>query len=167
MATCRREMIGWPGDGEPGPHPMSCAPPNRRSQRPSVNVWGDVTMARSDAFITFATRRGWRKWVVAGFSLVLMFVLAGALGSKLPDVEKNSADSFLPSGAESTKALHLANDLFGTKDQAGLTVVFVRNTGLTQGDKEAIQAASQTVKPYVTDGQVAVVPSQDGRAALV
>jgi RND superfamily putative drug exporter len=124
-------------------------------------------MARGDALITFATRRGWRKWVVVALSLFAIMGLAGALGSKLPNVEKNSADAFLPASAESTKALHLANDLFGLKNQAGLDVVYVRDAGLTDADRAAIQAAVVIVKPYVTDGAAQVVPSRDGKAAIV
>ncbi|MDQ1679664.1 MAG: putative drug exporter of the superfamily [Frankiaceae bacterium] len=124
-------------------------------------------MARGDALVTFATRRGWRKWVAVALSLVILGLLGGSLGKKLGDVEKNNADSFLPPSAESTKAIHIAQDLFGNKNQLGLTIVFAHDGGLTEADKSAIQSDAQAIAPYVLGGRSTVVPSADGAAALL
>jgi len=88
-------------------------------------------MARADAVLAFSTRRGWRKWVTVLLSLLVLGGLAGGLGSKIADVEKNNADSFLPASAESTKAVHLAQTIFGSSNKIGLTIVFARDGVLT------------------------------------
>jgi len=123
-------------------------------------------MSRAETALTLSTRRGW-KWFVALFWLVLLMGIGGGLGSKITDVEKNNADSFLPASAESTQAVHLAQTLFGSPDKIGLTIVFVREGGLTPADQALIQADIATVAPYVIDGKSQVVPSKDGAAALL
>ncbi|MDQ1714093.1 MAG: putative drug exporter of the superfamily, partial [Frankiaceae bacterium] len=124
-------------------------------------------MARADALLTFSTRRGWRKWVAVLLSLFVLGALAGALGSKIADVEKNNADSFLPGSAESTQAVHIAEDIFGSANKVGLTIVFTRTGGLTDADKAAITADGAVIGKYVVDQKSQAVFSKDGAAALL
>lgn len=122
-------------------------------------------MARADALVTFPTRRGW-KWVVMGV-FVLFATVLGGFGQKLGDVQENSAEAWLPASAESTKANALAEEIFGTKGKIGLAIVYVRPGGLTAEDNAVIAANQELVAPQVVDGKTQVVPSEDGKAAML
>ncbi|MDQ1702854.1 MAG: putative drug exporter of the superfamily, partial [Frankiaceae bacterium] len=123
-------------------------------------------MSRAEALLTLPTTRRW-KILVAVFWLVLLGGLGGGLGSKIADVEKNNADSFLPASAESTQAVHLAQTIFGSANKIGLTIVYTHDGGLTPADQAAIKGDADVVAPYVIDGKSQVVFSQDGAAALL
>src|SRR4051812_39028340 len=80
----------------------------------------------------------WTKWIVAAIAL-LVFVPMALLGSKLTDVQNNEASSWLPSSAESTKALERLAP-FQNQNDIPTIVVFHRSGGLTPDDLAAIQA---------------------------
>jgi len=123
-------------------------------------------MSRLDDAVALPTRRGW-KWFFALIWLVVFVAVSLLFAKKLTDVTKNNADAFLPPSAESTRAIHLAEDLFADKNKVGLTIVYVHDGGLTDADRAAIAAGAAAIKPYVVDGAVATVTSADGSAALV
>ncbi|MCW3014595.1 MAG: hypothetical protein JWO02_1687 [Solirubrobacterales bacterium] len=88
-------------------------------------------------FLAFpAGRRS--KWVVLGVWLVALFVMFGTnLPGKFADAEKNDSKSFLPGGAESTKALDAVKRL-QDGEQAPTVIVYRRDGGLTAKDKARI-----------------------------
>jgi RND superfamily putative drug exporter len=78
------------------------------------------------------------KWVVLVFWLIVLFA-AGPLSGKLMDAEKNDSKNWLPTSAESTKALDLQG-AFQPVDQAPALIVYERTSGLTDADKAKVQA---------------------------
>src|ERR671918_353841 len=79
------------------------------------------------------------KWWVLGVWLVVVLIAAGPanLPGKFTDAEDNESTSFLPGDAESTKALEAAEELQGG-ELAPAVIVFRREAGLTQADRERI-----------------------------
>ncbi|MEP9361914.1 MMPL family transporter [Nocardioides sp. CN2-186] len=78
------------------------------------------------------------KWVVAVVALLIFFPMA-ALGAKLTDVQNNEASSWLPSSAESTRALDRLAP-FQDQNDIPTIVVYHRAGGLTPDDLAAIKA---------------------------
>ena len=67
------------------------------------------------------------KWIVAAVWLLAIFgALAANLPGKYADAENNESTSFLPSDAESTKALAVTEELQGG-EQAAIVVVYGRD----------------------------------------
>ena len=105
------------------------------------------------------------KWVVAAFWII---VLVGSSGfaAKLTDVQNNEASSWLPSSAESTRALERMS-AFQDQNAIPTVVVYERSSGLTQDD---LAAASAQVSDFANldgvEGEVlGPFPSEDGQAA--
>ncbi|MCU1432842.1 MAG: hypothetical protein JWP95_1947 [Actinotalea sp.] len=111
--------------------------------------------------------------------LLVWLVLAGLGGQSigaLSDVQQNDAASFLPDGAESTEAAAAAR---GFRDDSVLpALVVVEGQGrLGTSELERVKALADAVpRIELADGRtvgdvllgpVVVIPSQDGRAALV
>ena len=104
-----------------------------------------------------------------------MLLIGGALGaqgSKLEKVQKNEPSSFLPGSSESVKALELEKKFpAGTITPA--VVVFRRAGGLTPADRARVAAARtklaaiSTRHPRQVPAVSPVVPSRDGKAALI
>src|SRR3954453_19605151 len=105
------------------------------------------------------------KWMVLPVS-ILILVVASGFASKLTDVQNNEAASWLPSSAESTKALDKLAP-FQDENDIPTIVVYYRDGGLTQDDLATIQ--SQVAEIQDMDGVVGEVqgpiPSQDGAVA--
>ncbi len=105
------------------------------------------------------------KWVVLVAWIVIMVISSG-FASKLTEVQNNEASSWLPSSAESTRALE---ELAPFRDQNDIptVVVYERTSGLTPSDLSAIKA--QAVEMQQMDGVVGQVtgpiPSADGQVA--
>src|SRR4051812_22733213 len=78
------------------------------------------------------------KWVVAVIAL-LIFIPMAALGAKLTDVQNNEVSSWLPSSAESTKALDRLAP-FQDENDIPTIVAYHRDGGLTPDDLAAIKA---------------------------
>jgi putative drug exporter of the RND superfamily len=102
------------------------------------------------------------KWIV----LVTILVLAGGFGSlagKLIDVQNNETSSWLPGSAESTRALERL-DKFQDEYDVGTTMVYVRESGLTQADLAAIEdQAPEIEKLHGLTGEV-VTPARAAAA---
>ena len=89
------------------------------------------------------------KWVVAAVWLLAMVgAFAADLPGKYADAENNESTSFLPSDAESTRALAVTEDLQGG-EQAAVVVVYRREGGLTPADREQIAADRQELNEAV------------------
>src|SRR3954449_6789981 len=93
------------------------------------------------------------KWIVL-VAWVLVFMVAGMFASKLTDVQNNEAASWLPSSAESTKALDKLAP-FQDENDIPTIVVYYRDGGLTQDDLATIQ--SQVAEIQDMDGVVGEV----------
>ncbi|MCH8613506.1 MMPL family transporter [Arsenicicoccus dermatophilus] len=104
--------------------------------------------------------------------------LGGPLVGKLSTVQKNDQASFLPAGAESTKAREVAAR-FQPQTTLPYFVVVTRDSGLTPADLAAVRryadsvpglrlpgSSTRTVKDFLA-GPVVAIPSQDGKALLV
>jgi putative drug exporter of the RND superfamily len=78
------------------------------------------------------------KWVVAGVWVVLT-VVGWSFGSKLSQVTDDQASSWVPSSAESTKALNKL-DAFQSPNDIPMVIVYSRSGGLTADDVAAIKA---------------------------
>ncbi|SFN87118.1 putative drug exporter of the RND superfamily [Geodermatophilus obscurus] len=105
------------------------------------------------------------KWVV----LVVWLVLAGVsapLAGGLTDQQENDVAAWLPSDAESTRALERQVDLGSDPDLIPAVVLYERTDGLTPEDQAAVQ---QDVEAFgrldALDGAVVgPIPSEDGQA---
>ena len=87
-------------------------------------------------FTVVAGRRA--KWLVAlVWVLAVGAALAANLPGKLADAENNESSSYLPSSAESTKALDATKRLEGG-ELAPLVIVYHRDGGLTGADRRVI-----------------------------
>src|SRR6201989_3705606 len=89
-------------------------------------------MSRLKSVIGIRAGRG-TKWLVLVFWVVVV-ALAGPLSGKLTGVEKNDAQSWLPSAAESTQALALRSKVVSPNDFPAV-VVYDRPAGVTAADK--------------------------------
>ena len=105
------------------------------------------------------------KWIVLVFWL-LMFGIGGTFAQKLTDVQNNEASSWLPSSAESTRALAKLAP-FQDQNDIPTIVVYERSGGLTPQDLGEIK--SQTAEIQQMNGVVGQVqgpiPSKDGEVA--
>jgi putative drug exporter of the RND superfamily len=121
--------------------------------------------------LTVATGRT-SKFVVAGIWLIAVIVMIGAnLPGKFADAENNESTSFLPSDAESTKALTTAEELQGG-EQAPVVVIYRREGGLTEADQQQIaadrQALNEAMQKYPQVSPFGEPqPSPSGDAALL
>jgi RND superfamily putative drug exporter len=97
------------------------------------------------------------KWIVLVAWLVIIGGSAG-FAQKLADVQNNEASSWLPSSAESTKAL---TELAPFQDQNDIptTLVYYRDGGLSKADLAAVQAQVPRIKAL--DGVVGEVRAPD------
>jgi RND superfamily putative drug exporter len=120
-------------------------------------------VSRYAAFV--AGRRS--KWVV----LVLWFLLmgiGGSLAAGLADVQDNDPEAWLPSSAQSTKAVQLAEQYFADKDSSTAVIVYAREGGLTQADLSRIDGDRTRLADKVAIGEVSpAVVSEDKVAAFV
>jgi RND superfamily putative drug exporter len=114
---------------------------------------------RGSMFTFAAGRRA--KWVVFAVWFVAILVAAGPadLPGKFQDAENNEASSYLPGGAESTKALNATESLQRGR-LAPAVVVFRRDSGLTRADRSTIvedvgKMTSKRFPGVVADGETA------------
>ncbi|GGM56710.1 membrane protein [Longimycelium tulufanense] len=114
---------------------------------------------------------GAARWTVTGLLLVAWLVL-GVFGapflSKLSDVQRNDAASFLPASAEATEVSDLQKR-FAERNVLPTVAVFERPSGLTPQDSAAVAARVAALGGVAgLAGSVpAPIPSQDGQAAQV
>ena len=105
------------------------------------------------------------KWLVLVFWVVVV-ALAGPLSGKLTGVEKNDAQSWLPSAAESTQALALRSKVV-SPNVFPAVVVYDRPAGVTAADKAKAAADARRFAGVagVVQGQVTgPFVSHDGKA---
>jgi len=86
-----------------------------------------------------SSRRG--KWIVIVAWIVLAAVIV-PVAPKLSDVLSNGSASFLPEGAESTRVNELVKERFPSSGTPAI-LVFHRDGGLTDADKEAAKALGE------------------------
>jgi putative drug exporter of the RND superfamily len=105
------------------------------------------------------------KWIVLAVWLAVLAV-AGPLGGRLSDVEKNDNSAWLPRGAEATQVADLEKQ-FTPDDIAPAVVVYERPGGITAADqaKAAADAKAFAAVAGVTGQVTGPIPSDD-RAAL-
>jgi RND superfamily putative drug exporter len=108
------------------------------------------------------------KWIVFAIWVVAIFVAVGPadLQTKFSDAEENDSTSFLPGGAESTKALTATEDLQGG-ELAPAVIVFRRESGLTAADRRLIgedvaKLTDQRFPGVVADGATAAAGGRGG-----
>lgn len=115
------------------------------------------------------------KWIV----LVAVLVVAAIMGSfagQLTSVQNNEAESWLPESAESTQAMQRLEE-FQDPNDLGTTVVYYRESGLTEEDLAAIEedgpeiaqleGVSKVLTPQTAaaEGIPAPFVSEDGQVA--
>ncbi|KAA1423753.1 MMPL family transporter [Mumia zhuanghuii] len=96
---------------------------------------------------------------------VIVVALLGPLAGQLTDVQENEAENWLPTSAESTKALDAAAT-FSSPDMIPAVVVYEREGGLQPDDLAAAQEDAATfAERDDLDGEVVgPIPSEDGEA---
>ncbi|WP_370618694.1 MMPL family transporter [Mumia sp. Pv 4-285] len=103
--------------------------------------------------------------VLAIVGWIAVVVLLGPLAGQLTDVQENEAENWLPSSAESTKALKAA-ETFASPNTIPAVIVYEREGGLQPGDLEKAEADAATfAEGDNIDGEVVgPIPSEDGEA---
>lgn len=115
----------------------------------------------------FVTGRRTKFFVVLFWIVLLGFAWMKASGFEKAQI--NTSESFLPGSAESLKVIQAEQDLPGGEQTPGL-LVFQRDSGLTEEDREAIEAAAQSLndKPLEAQiGKATAVFAEDGKTATV
>ena len=115
---------------------------------------------RMRALASFVTGRR-TKFVVLGLWIVLAVVFS-PLGSKLADETKDDTASFLPESAESTEVVNLLDDRFADQETSQGLIVYQRDGGLTEADKQKI-AEDAAALEALARGRAAAVAAADGR----
>jgi RND superfamily putative drug exporter len=107
------------------------------------------------------------KWVVIGLWIVAVLALS-PLGAKLADVTNDETASFLPDDADSTRVQELLKERFsGGETTIGL-IVYQRDGGLNQADREKIARDAERVDEAIPVTRPAQVPfSPDAPPGLV
>ncbi|GAA5184150.1 MMPL family transporter [Rugosimonospora acidiphila] len=119
-------------------------------------------------------RRHPLRWLLPALAVIGWIVIAGALGplfGKTMDVQKNDNSSFLPNNVESTKVQNLDKNFTSVQSTPAI-VVYVRDSGLTAGDRAKIQSDLPQMASHFGGGQLTGPPigpvfSPDGKAAQV
>jgi len=117
--------------------------------------------------LTFATGNVTRFLILA--VTILLFPAASYFGGQLESVQENEASSFLPSDAESSKALEQVKR-FPNGENAAAIVVYRRDGGLTDQDRKQINVARDRLRADLPRDALAPLPpqiSRDGSTALV
>jgi putative drug exporter of the RND superfamily len=112
----------------------------------------------------------WARWLVVAVWFIAIFAIFGAnIPGKFADAENNESSSYLPADAESTRALDQVEKLTDG-EQAGIVIVYRREGGLTDADRQRIKSDIAEL-----NGEVEGISrpfrltevSTDGSAALV
>jgi RND superfamily putative drug exporter len=99
---------------------------------------------------------------------LLLMGIGGSLAAGLADVQDNDPEAWLPSSAQSTKAVQLAEQYFADKDSSTAVIVYARAGGLTQADLSRIDGDRARLTDKVAVGEVSpTVVSEDKVAAFV
>lgn len=115
------------------------------------------------------------KWIVL-VAVLLIAVIMGSFAGKLTSVQNNEAESWLPESAESTQAIQRL-ETFQDPNDLVTTVVYYKESGLTQDDLAAIEShgpeiaelegVSNVITPQTAVEQQIPAPyvSEDGQVA--
>jgi RND superfamily putative drug exporter len=96
-----------------------------------------------------------------------LMAVAGGFAAQLQDVQKNDAKTWLPATAESTRAFDVYAENFADTDTASATIVYARDTGLTEADEAKVNR-DRVEFAALAEGEVSpVVPAADGKALLL
>ncbi|MFI1683022.1 MMPL family transporter [Streptomyces sp. NPDC020607] len=107
------------------------------------------------------------KWAVLLIWLVLISA-GGSLAAKLGDVQDNDPETWLPSSAQSTHAVELAEKHFADKDSSTAIIIYARGGGLTDADRDKIAADRAALQDDIAVGDVAKPQvSKDDKAAFL
>ncbi len=107
------------------------------------------------------------KWAVLLIWLVLISA-GGSLAAKLGDVQDNDPETWLPSSAQSTQAVKLAEKHFADKDSSTAIIIYARGGGLTDADRDKIAADRTALQDDIAVGDVAPPQiSDDNKAAFL
>ncbi|WP_234332257.1 MMPL family transporter [Streptomyces sp. NRRL S-87] len=98
---------------------------------------------------------------------LLLMGIGGSLAAGLADVQDNDPETWLPSSAQSTKAVQLAEDYFADKDSSTAVIVYAREGGLTQADLSRIDGDRGRLADVASGNVTSAVVSQDKVAAFV
>src|SRR5205823_5452402 len=91
---------------------------------------------------------------------------AAQFAARIGEVQNNDSATWLPTGAEATRAVAIAKQ-FPDSGTVSAVVVYVRDGGVTAADR-AKAAADRAALGRYADGQVSpVIPAADGEALLV
>src|SRR4051812_39197283 len=108
------------------------------------------------------------KYVVLAV-VALVYLAAASQAGKFEKAQKNETSSFLPGSAESVKALDAVKRYPGG-ELAPAVIVFERRSGLTEGDRQRIDATTGKLnasrEPLVLEAQKPAY-APDGQAAIV
>jgi len=110
------------------------------------------------------------KWVVVAIWVGLLVVFSALqFPTKFEEVQKNDSASFLPSSAESTKALAAVKTIQG-EETVSIVTVYRRPSGLTAADRARIEQNRKqlnALKLANTTPFARPIPSENGQAALL
>lgn len=118
-------------------------------------------------FFDFVTGRK-TKYLVVLFWLALVMV-AGSKAGNFEKVQINTSESYLPGSAESLKVIEAEQQLPGGEQLPGL-LVFQRDSGLTEEDREAVEAAAQSLNDEPLEAQIGKAVASfadDGKTATL
>ena len=115
---------------------------------------------RMRALASFVTGRR-TKFVILGLWIVLA-ILFSPLGSKLADETQDDTASFLPESAESTEVVNLLDDRFASQETSQGLIVYQRDGGLTEADKQKIADDAAALEALGED-ELPLVRAADGR----
>src|SRR4051794_13153657 len=118
----------------PAPHPVH-RPDDRPHDRPAAPA---EQPGRADQ-PTRRSRLRQGKWLTLGLWVVLA-MLVFPLAGKLAGVERNDATTWLPTSAETTRAVQRAEGAFPGSDQLIAVVVYENPAGITGADRAKVDA---------------------------
>jgi putative drug exporter of the RND superfamily len=108
------------------------------------------------------------KWITVVMWLLLVAALS-PMASKLTDVSKNDAASWLPRGAEATEAMNRAESAFPGSDKLVAVVVYARDGGLDATDNAKVNADRAVFQGLADGGRISppIPDAQSGTPGAV
>ena len=108
------------------------------------------------AIANFVTGRR-SKFAVLGIWIVLVFIFT-PLGSKLADITEDDTASFLPDSAEATEVVETLDQEFPNKETTQGLVVYQRDGGLTEADKQTIADDAEALEALPDEDLPLIAP---------
>ena len=120
------------------------------------------------------TGAGSRRWLRVLLPALIILVwltmasLGGPLFGRIDEVSSNDQNAYLPQETESAEVSSLVSDFYDSDDIPGVVVVVSENGALSDGEKDAIAAASESVAGLDGVGEISPpIPSEDGQAMQI